>query len=262
MLINVGFLKWRMASVTVLVALAFALSQAPALASGGGDGCDPGRSSNYLTYYFAGADANNAATSFGGIYGTIDNYSPYVKSSSSEDFTSQWVMLAYSGTKWAQVGWTEYPGSQRNTFVEFQDPGVSGWDNYFPPYAINSSIKYQVTYQPTCPSDTCFSFFANNTSPQLAGTKYNWTPNDAESFAETHDQASQVPGGYFNPSSASDLHVYYNAGSSGSWNNMDGHDYTETNHGGPGTGPSWDNVSNNGLYGNTSYDTWDSTCPD
>jgi hypothetical protein len=257
-IITSGFPKWRISSAAVLLALLLALTQLPALAEGGGDGCNPGRSSNYLTYYFAGADANNAAASFGGIYGTIDEYSPFVYDSSAGDTGAQWVMID-NPTDWAQVGWIEFPGNQRYVFVEFNDPGVTTWDNYFSPYAINSDIKFQVTYKPTCPSNTCFSFFADNSPTQLTGSKYNWTPTDAQSYSETHDQASQIPGGYDNVSTATNLHVYYNAGSSGSWNNMDGYDTANEGYDG-GAGPSWDNVSNPGVYGNTSYSTWDSAC--
>ena len=264
MIIRTGPLQWRVVATCVILSLLFVLSQVPAVAEGGGDGCNPGRSSNYLTWYWSGNDDTNYPSSYGGIYGNIFEYSPYVYDSSNsadgEDYTSQWIMLD-NGNDWAQVGWFEYPGNERYTWVEFNDPGHSSWDNWFPSYSINSTIKFQITYQPTCPSDTCFSFFANNTSPQLTGSKYNWTPTDAQSNAETHDQASQIPGGYDDlpNSGASNLHVYYPAGSSGSWYTMSGETATSWS-GGSGSAPSWVNVSDPGTTQTWYYD-WDSACP-
>jgi len=168
-------------------------------------------------------------------------------------------MLDDNGTDWAQVGWIEFAGNVRDTFVQFNDPGTSYWTDLFSSYAINSTIQYEVGYNPSCPKATCFSWYANGT--WLSGSKYNWTPDDAQSFAEIHDQASQMPGGYYAPAGASNLHVDYPAGSSGSWNLMYGNNKTV----GPGVshspGPSWDNVSDYGTYGNSSYLTWDSACP-
>ena len=183
------------------------------------------------------------------------NYSPYV--SASSDFTSQWVMLDNSND-YAQVGWYESPGSVRNTFVQFSDPGVSGWTNFFPPYTINSDPEYEVDYNPSCPHVGCFAFYAQGT--WLTGSGHSWTPDDAQAYAEIHDKASQIPGGYNNTSYALNLHVWYNAGSSGSWHSMNGRNGAYTGTGGA-AGPSWDNVSGNGTTGNTSYSSWDSACP-
>jgi hypothetical protein len=247
--------RWRFAITPALLALLMVLFQFPAQASGGGDGCNPGRSSNYLTYYYSGTDDASAASSYGGIYGNIYNYSPYVSSSSSSDFTSQWVMLD-NGNEWAQIGWYESPGSVRHTFVQFNDPGVSEWTNFFSPFTINSDPEYEVDYNPSCPSVGCFAFYAQGT--WMTGSAHNWTPDDAQSYSEIHDKASQIPGGYDKTSYAVGLHVWYNAGSSGSWHSMNGLDGVSTGSG--GAGPSWDNVSGKGTTGNSSYSSWDSAC--
>jgi hypothetical protein len=248
--------RWRFAITAALLALLLTLFQVPARAAGGGDGCNPGRSSNYVHYYYSGTDDISAPSSYGGIYGNIYNYSPYVYSSSSSDSDSQWVMLDHSGTDWAQVGWIEFPGSVRHTFVQFNDPGVDSWTNYFAPFTINSDPEYEVDYNPSCPHVGCFAFYANGT--WLTGTGHSFTPDDAQSAAEIHDKASQIPGGYNNTSYALNLHVYYNAGASGSWHSMNGHNTAVDQSGNPA--PSWDNVSGNGTNGNSSYSSWDSAC--
>lgn len=128
------------------------------------------------------------------------------------------------------------------------------WDNYFSPYAINSSVQYIVDYNPAC--SPCFSFFANGSS--LTVSWQNWTPTDAQDFAESHDQASLFPGGYQNPAESDTISVYYDAGGGGSWVGMAGETATSTSS---GTVPSWLNVSPApGTSGQTWYQAWDSAC--
>lgn len=239
-------------------------------AAGGGDGCNPGRSSNFIHHYWSGIiDVSPGAYIYGGIRGNLLNYSPWVYNSGNStdgpDATTQWVMLD-NQSDWAQVGWIEWysagsspSGQVRNTFVEYQDAGVGGWDNYFPSFAINSTIGYKVTYDPYCPNGVCFWFYDNYSVTALTGSRFAWSPTQATAQSETLDAAAQVPGGYDNPAVASGLQVYYNAGG-GAWNTMFGETDTRTSS---GNVPSWDVVyPASGSIGGDYYNSWDAACAD
>jgi len=77
-IIRAGFQQWRFAITAVLLVLLLILFQVPALAEGGGDGCNPGRTNNYSTVYFSGSDDASGTLTYGGMYGNIYEYSPYV----------------------------------------------------------------------------------------------------------------------------------------------------------------------------------------
>lgn len=200
-----------------------------------------------------------------GVTGDILEYSPYVYNSSNSadgpDFSSQWVLLTNgTGSAWAQDGWREFQGSNRqNIWVEFNDPGSASWDNSFPnSISINQVVQFWTQYDPSCTISVCFSWYAeeNGTKTLLTTSRFNWTPTNAQTQSETHDQASQMPGGTSNKSSGTSLQAYYPAGSGGSWNAFNGTNGTSTSS---GSVPSWDNVSPTGS-GQSAYYTWDSAC--
>lgn len=161
-------------------------------------------------------------------------------------------------TDYAQVGRLEYAYGTRDTFVEFNDPGVTQWMNLFSPYGINSDPLYEVKYDPACSGGNCFLFYSNGT--YLTYSAKNWTPTIGESNAEIHTEASQVPGGTSNKTFPTSLRIWTPAGTGGSWHTMAGTVATidgGTTRGGSGPAPSWVNVSN--PSGGT-YDAWDSAC--
>lgn len=237
-----------MAFVTVIPA-------GDALASGGGDGCNPGRANNYLSYYFDGAHSQNVSGAPGGVYASIKNYSPFVagpnQGAPSNDDVSEWVMLD-DGTHYAQIGWIEFAGSVRNTFAEWTTSGTNFTDQFSSAFPINSTQRYTVLYQP------------GNTNPyvlEVNGGAYYYvphyfTPNDAQIFAETHTAASQIPGGTADNTTetplVSDAHVWPTAGSSSSWQNFDG--ATQV------AGASWGRISPAPGSTANSWRTWDTAC--
>jgi len=257
------FVKRRTKTVAVLVSLIFTsvllLVPSVAQAAGGGDGCNPNRTDNYIHWYWSGVDDASGASTYGGIEADIYEYSPWVHSvSDSEygaDYTSQWVMLD-NGTDWAQDGWLEYAGGVRYSWVEFNDPGVTSWDNYFPNFPINSTIYFKVTQDSACPNNVCFAFYDNGSSTPLTTSAHDWNPTDAEAESETHTAASQMPGGYDNPTETYAIEVYVPGG----WQWMDGTTSTATSS---GSVPSWDNVfPSPGTIGMVYYESWDSACKD
>jgi len=161
---------WRGCGLLALTALLVVAGARPAGAAGGGDGCNPGRSSNFSSgiHYFSGITDYSGASTYGGIGGDIVNYSPWVYNSSYEgtrDATTQWVMLADTlPDSWAQVGWLEYSGGGRHTFVEYVNSDYDvNWLNTFAPYPIGDTENYQVLFNINCPNNDCFTFWADGT---------------------------------------------------------------------------------------------------
>lgn len=248
--------KWLSLAIACLAAVA-AVTVIPAhaaLASGGGDGCNPHRGNNYLTYIFDGADHPDPGIP-GGVYATISNYSPFVagpnQGAPSNDFTSEWVMLDNDATQWVQIGWVEFAGSVRNTFWEWTKVNGDFEDAYASAFPINSAHTYTVLYQP------------GNTNPfvvQVDGGTYAtipqfFTPNDAQIFAELHTQASQMPGGTADDPThtplVSNAHLWPTSGSGG-WQNFNGT---------TATGASWAKISPApGSTGVNTWRTWDTAC--
>jgi hypothetical protein len=160
----------------------------------------------------------------GGVYASILNYSPFVagpnQGASASDDTSEWVMLDHQpNPEYVQIGWLEVPGGIRYTFDEVNVTGGSFTDQYFPPFAINSTHQYKVTYDP---NNTL-----NHYSVYVDGVLYSrladaTTPNDAQIFAETHTAASQIPGGKDNEAEVAEASVYPNAGPGNGWANFEG----------------------------------------
>lgn len=236
---------------STLVALALVLASVMMAtrvdASGGGDGCYPGRADNYLTYYWDGA-YSTPGKEMGGVYADIENYSPYVYAD-GYDNTSEWVMLAYeqNSAYYAQDGWIEYAYGQRYTFDEISF-GSTYYDDFYPPYNINSYIYYDTLYDPSTEITT---FEANNHVLTQYVNYFTW--NEAQVYAELWTQASQVPGGYYNGNHVQDMHGWY-GGTSGGWYNFNGDSDTS-----PTT--SWMSETPWFKTGVNSFVTWDQACP-
>jgi hypothetical protein len=232
--------------------------------SGGGDGCNPGRANNYLTYYWIGATSQNVinGTPVGGVYANIRTYSPFVagpnQGAPSGDSVSEWVMLD-SGTpgssyQWAQIGWLEFPGGVRNTVVQYADGSNDIQTDYYSPSAINSTQTYGVLYAPGG------QFTLSENGVNLVITNLSWAPDSADIDAELHTEASQVPGGTADPSGqvaqVTNAHVWPTAGSGG-WGNFDGYTlYTSK----PSAPENFIGIAPFGTGGNNSWRTWDKAC--
>ena len=250
-----AYRKRRMALVAAsLVGLVASLlvPASTALASGGGDGCNPNRTNNFLTRYFAGADSMNTSGAPGGVYASIKSYSPFVAGTGQgapvSDGSAEYVMLD-GADGYLQIGWIEFSGSVRNTFYEYTQ-GSNFTNQYSTAFPINSTHRYTILYQP------------GNSQPfvvEVDGGPYAYlpkyfTPGDAQIFAEIHTAASQMPGG------TADNHVLPTAGSSSSWQNFDGTTATYTGSG-TNPAPSWVKMSPaSGTTGVNTWRTWDTAC--
>ena len=82
--------------------------------------CTITRPSDFVNERFAGWVRSGGGTTPGGVYAQIYNYSPWV-SGPADDTTSAWTMLD-DGPSWVQVGWIEFPGTDRRTFVQVLSP--------------------------------------------------------------------------------------------------------------------------------------------
>lgn len=232
--------------------------------SGGGDGCNPGRANNYLTYYWAGAQSEIVNGIPGGVYANIRVYSPFVagpnQGAPSNDTVSEWVMLGNNevanSDEWSQVGWIEMPGGVRNTFVQYASGANNVHTDYFSPDAINSTQTYKALYQPG--SQTPFVLIENGVT--LVAVNLSWTPNVALIDAEIHTQASQMPGGTADPAgqiaAVSNAHVWPTAGT-GSWQNFDGITQILTS---PAANTSFIGLSPLNAENVNSWRTWDKAC--
>jgi hypothetical protein len=189
-------------------------------ASGGGDGCNPNRTNNYLTGGFTGIQATDPKNAVaGGVRAAIRNYSPFVYNTSG-DFTSEWVMLVNSNNDYEQIGWMENVNSLRYTFAEEGlNNGAGGFtDQLIPSDPINTVSTYKVTYQP---GTTTYAFFDGSTNDYSVSLSRP-APTSIQVYAETHTQASQTPGGSKNYNVVTSTNTYYPAGGSGAWNDTSG----------------------------------------
>jgi hypothetical protein len=277
--------KWLLLSVAVLAGVATSATWPSAVTaatfsrpasvsaakpvprSGGGDGCNPGRATNSV-FYWIGATSQKASAEVGGLYANIRTYSPFVagpnQGAPSNDSVSEWVMLDPGDlgnpniTEWAQIGWVEFPGGVRNTFIQTADGNNNLHTDFFAPSAINSTQTYGVLYQP----GVQFPFTITENGSNLVSFSLSWVPSSADILAELHTQASQVPGGTADPSGqvaqVTNAHVWQNAGSGG-WQNFDGETlWTWSPTSAPR--PSFIGLAPLGTNGNTSWRTWDKAC--
>jgi hypothetical protein len=235
--------------VVLLAAFLALVAPRAAIAEGGGDGCNPGRANDYLTYYFDGVYqyTPNGDVS-GGVRADIENYSPFVYNTDTDD-SSEWSMLVDSNYDYQQIGWEERAFSQRYTFVEWgKDNGAEGYtDEYFSSDPINSYSEYKVTFHPNTDE---YYFYDNGTQKWDQTVSYDTAPSQAQVYDETHTKASQMPGGTGNNNYMNSGNFFYPAGTSGSW-----HDMAAT----PSPAPSFAGIVPN--HGTTdSYKTWDFAC--
>lgn len=206
--------------------------------------CDPGRGSDYYQPYHDGW-WNEPGGTVGGAYTSLLNYSPWVYPISSDN-DSAWTMLHDSAScthcDYAQVGWTEYAGDFRDTFVEWTHDGTFS-DKYFTAEPVGSYTTYSVLYSP---STDVFTFQVANDTVETVGAQF--TPDTGEQYGETQTLASQMPGGYNSGSHEvfSNAHIY----ARGQW--------VEFN----GIGNSTDSTYfKQDRSSNQYFQIWDSACP-
>jgi hypothetical protein len=158
--------------------------------------------------FFDGMTTTGTVGTVGGVYGSITRYNPYAYS----QYSSIWIMED-NGSSYAQIGYVSYPGSPGNMkgFTEVNEPGV--FDQYFYPMPSGNTINYSAYYGNTAGYITLYQ-----NGSRVRSDPANFTPTEGQTYAEMHNQASQMFGGSIDHVSLSNMHVYY----SGGWQNFNG----------------------------------------
>jgi hypothetical protein len=186
-----------LAGVTILPTPAAAKCQPPP--SRGDDG----------KFYQDGWTRPNAGA-VGGVYANILNYSPWVQPGRPQ--TTDWTMVYQQfSTNHAQLGWWEDAGGARHTYLEWTHDGTYS-QHFKDPYATGSYTYYDTEDHPNGSSFvfyTAGSFWESQTA--------QWAPDSGAAAGEVWTSASQMPGGYNNPETSNDAHIYL-----GSWQSFSG----------------------------------------
>lgn len=250
-----------------------------AMATGGGDGCNPWnvdssrQKNDYYHPRFVGQTVSDDSDYSGEVdeaKGAIYVYSPWVSEGldggTVQNYggsdVSGWVMLAQAASKdtYVQAGWREFYQGHRYNFAEMDVPGQNQADWWFDPDPINTTHWWDVKFNrgylnPT--TQPMYEIQKDNGSwvwlkPPTAD--YQFLPDAAEFYTETHASADQEPGGYYNHdwmgylNITSEKNTTLHVGSSIQFNN------------------DWSANPPNGWYGlgtytDNSFQMWDWACP-
>jgi hypothetical protein len=185
-----------------------------------GDGCNPNRTDDFEWHRWDGWKHNVGGFVIGGAQGDIWNYSPWVAPVGGYhlNFVTSWAMITTDhpygvDAGYAQVGWIEFSGGERDTYVQEHDYGGGRRTILYSPQGVNTYTYYDVFYDPN----------SNSVTFQVAGSGLgetyhpsNWKPGEAQVSGETLSLADQMPGGHGSASNYEDLfwsEYYYN----GAW---------------------------------------------
>jgi hypothetical protein len=192
-------------AASLMIVVASAISTATNVrASGGGDGCYPGRGGDSVTRWDG---AGRDYSSIGGIWGTIKVYSPWVA-----NWTSAWVMLFRDGSSvehHVQAGWDEYAYGNRYEYFEWTYNNNGSWyriDDPPPSNWINSTHNFTVLFNN--PNAGEYTLYMDGGTPQKYYTYSDFTPNNGQAYGETHSAADQMAGGYNNHETFRNEHVW------------------------------------------------------
>lgn len=170
------------------------------MASGGGDGCNPGLPSNQANRH-DGESRYLGAGVPDGVMAVEKNYSPWVDPSQPIADASGWVMLVdNTGKLYSQFGWIEFAGGVRHLFSEVGNAtNPLGHDFnrqfYYPTPAINSQTTVEVSYQPN--NSYKYDYYANGARVGGDNDSYSqFVPAQAQISGEIWSDDTQMPGGY------------------------------------------------------------------
>lgn len=181
--------------------LAFTLQSSPASAK-----CWPNRVNNQVGYHNGWYTWNGSA--WGGIYGQIFEYSPWVQPDPLAQFwSSAWVMLNWpSGAgSWAQIGWVEFQGDDRRMFSQVLLVNGDGLTRYGDPQPLGTYPYYSVLYN-NVPG--YFTFFVNGFEIVDWRHYSDFVPTYATISGEINTLATQMPGGYNTSEGFFDVNVW------------------------------------------------------
>jgi hypothetical protein len=229
--------RWRSLRLisTIAVVLAMGMVAAVSGASAANAKCDPHRANDGKNYW-SGWERLPGAT-VGGVYSDIYNYSPWVHSSTG---VVAWAMLNNGNGAWAQMGWLEYPGGDRRTFVQWTKSG-DFFEEHYVAQPVNTFTTYTVLWNNT-PGKFTFRVNGSTIDTEDAG----FAPNEGQLYGEIHSLWDQMPGALNNHENFYNSHIYF--GTNG-WHNFNG-----SNH---NTGS---NYFGNSRHNDTDTDIWDKAC--
>ena len=190
-------------SSVVVLAAGTVCAASPALAK-----CQPGRSNNGSVYF----DGWVRSGSVGGVYSDMLNYSPWVQPNNQ---VLAWTMLNNGTSNWAQVGWWEYAGGTRYTFVQWTT-SPNRWQTKFWNPQSTGAYTYYTTLYNNQPGKFSFQVSGSTIDAENA----SFTPNQAQNLGEIQTLADQMPGGYNNNEVFKSTNVYI-----GGWQAFSGSNY-------------------------------------
>lgn len=158
--------------------------------------------------WHAGMYAFTDASLIGGVYGTVENYGPFVNNPNPGGGTVGWVGIG-NFPALAQIGWLKKPtGSpQRATFIQaFTSGGFFIDIRNLSADSVGSYTSYGVEYNP---SGNPYWKFKKNSSVIHSYYTSNFTPTNVQVDSEITNYGDQYPGDGSDWMSFSDLHKYH-----------------------------------------------------
>jgi hypothetical protein len=200
----------------------------PAFAS-----CNPNRSNDGQRRW--DGTHQNVNQTVGGAYAEFSINTPYVYSG----FVADYVMLTTGPFAWSQIGFDQYPGGSRDTFVEWTSDVVHVNNKYFGAQPANTYHYFTALY-----NNPAGNFGFKIDSTLIYQTAQTFTPTQGEASGESTTGANQMLGGYNVPQSQINLSIYYG----GAWHGWGGSPFND----------------DSSKYGNsqsgTSDSIWDVAC--
>jgi hypothetical protein len=159
--------------------------------------CNPGRGIGDPYPYFAGwyRTAVSVPTgTLGYVESQIEEYSPYVAPVDGNETVSAWVMIEaesdYSDR--SQVGWLKYATGKRWSFSEWTYDNLGNWTRqHYTPQPVGNYTVYEVYWDPN--TERLQHWINANL---VVSHMRHFTMRRANNHGETHNQGSQMPGGF------------------------------------------------------------------
>jgi len=181
--------------------------------------------SDWPTNYFSGwrNDINNVpGSSLAGAGANIAVMNPWVDSSTYQEFSTAWVMLAVTGTTttYAQAGWLQYPNQSASSIFDEWNTGSGPIRDVFGTLTTGTSHLFQTTYKF---GGNLFQFWMDGNAIDYPNPPIDFTPSAAEAFSETNSKPSQMPGAIGAPESFENAQIWLGTvGGSGNWGPFNG----------------------------------------
>ncbi len=152
--------------------------------------CNPYRTDNYETHYWAGTQRLSMPTAPRAVRANIEVKDTWVETQDFR-FAVGYVMLRQNLASggYAQVGWWEYDNQERHTFVQ-QTRSGGGFDNWFHPKHDPGEAPFYAVWQD--PANDDYVYFVNGVEQERRPRDF--FPQGASIVAEINSLATQMPG--------------------------------------------------------------------